>query len=74
VQPRTAPPSPPPQTSPPVIHRATAPAPQAPVQPGDADDQNLDVLAKRLYTRIRARLKADLLLDRERAGMAVDAR
>jgi hypothetical protein len=41
-----------------------AAAPAHPAGPGDLDD-----LARRLYERIRARLRAELRLDMERAGM-----
>jgi hypothetical protein len=37
--------------------------------PSDAD---LDLLARRLYGRIRDRLARELLLDRERSGMLAD--
>jgi len=36
--------------------------------------QELDELARRLYDRIRGRLKAELHLDRERAGLVTDLR
>ena len=36
-------------------------------------DQDLDELARKLYGRIRERLGAELLADRERAGLLVDA-
>jgi hypothetical protein len=35
---------------------------------------DLDELAKRLYERIRGRLRAELRLDRERAGLVTDLR
>ncbi|MDQ6709649.1 MAG: hypothetical protein M3Z11_03730 [Candidatus Dormibacteraeota bacterium] len=37
-------------------------------------DENLDALAGKLYDRIRNRLKSELLLDRERAGLLTDLR
>jgi hypothetical protein len=37
-------------------------------------DHELDELARRLYGRIRARLSAELLADRERAGLITDLR
>jgi hypothetical protein len=37
-------------------------------------DRELDELARRLYGRIRTRLAAELLADRERAGLLVDLR
>lgn len=47
---------------------ATAPASAAHA------DENLDALAGKLYDRIRNRLKSELLLDRERAGLLTDLR
>jgi hypothetical protein len=35
---------------------------------------NVDELAARLYDRIRARLRDELLIDRERAGLVTDVR
>ncbi|HEY2672855.1 MAG TPA: hypothetical protein VGJ07_21115, partial [Rugosimonospora sp.] len=40
----------------------------------DTDDLDLDELAGRLYDRLRSRLRMELLLDRERAGMLTDFR
>jgi hypothetical protein len=37
-------------------------------------NQDLDALAGRLYERLLGRLKAELRLDRERAGMLTDLR
>ena len=37
-------------------------------------DRELDDLARRLYGRIRSRLSAELLADRERSGMITDLR
>jgi hypothetical protein len=37
-------------------------------------ERELDELARRLYGRIRSRLAAELLADRERAGMITDLR
>jgi hypothetical protein len=45
----------------------------APAAPG-APQHNLDDLAAKLYDRIRARLKSELRLDRERAGLITDLR
>jgi hypothetical protein len=42
--------------------------------PGGQPPQDLDELAGRLYERIRHRLKAELRLDRERAGLLTDLR
>jgi hypothetical protein len=52
---------------PPPVEAAAAPAP--PPAPGTAAAPDLDDLARRLYDRIRARLRAELRLDLERAGM-----
>jgi hypothetical protein len=53
---------------------ATAPA-AAGAPPSIADrDRELDELARRLYGRIRTKLAAELLADRERAGLLVDQR
>ena len=53
---------------------ATAPA-AAGAPPSIADrDRELDELARRLYGRIRTKLAAELLADRERAGLLVDLR
>jgi hypothetical protein len=40
----------------------------------DTDELDLDDLALRLYDRIRSRLRLELLLDRERAGLLSDFR
>lgn len=40
----------------------------------DTDDLDLDELAGRLYDRLRSRLRMELLLDRERAGLLTDFR
>lgn len=42
--------------------------------PPDVDDLDLDLLAERLYGRLRSRLRTELLVDRERAGMLTDLR
>jgi hypothetical protein len=41
---------------------------------GAPSEQQLDELAARLFERIRARLKGELLIDRERAGLLTDLR
>ncbi|MBP1705316.1 MAG: hypothetical protein H6Q36_1055 [Chloroflexi bacterium] len=41
--------------------------------PAGNRDQDMDELARKLYGRIRERLSAELLADRERAGLLVDA-
>ena len=40
----------------------------------DTDDLDLDEIAVRLYDRLRSRLRMELLLDRERAGLLSDFR
>jgi hypothetical protein len=40
----------------------------------DSDDLDLDEIAGRLYDRLRSRLRQELLLDRERAGLLADFR
>ena len=40
----------------------------------DAQDDELDALAARLYDRIRLRLRSELRVDRERAGRITDLR
>jgi hypothetical protein len=39
-----------------------------------ADDEELEELARKLYERLRLRLKRELLLDRERGGFLADSR
>jgi hypothetical protein len=48
----------------------TGPAPGAAAQ----SPQALDELAGRIYDRIRSRLRDELLVDRERAGLVTDVR
>jgi hypothetical protein len=52
---------------------ADAPAAGGPAGAGGNRDQDMDELARKLYGRIRERLGAELLADRERAGLLVDA-
>jgi len=54
------------------VQRATSMTP-GPGASGDPEQQ-LDDLASKLYGRFRNRLATELLLDRERAGMLMDAR
>ena len=67
---------PPPPPSPPVAPSPPStggePAAPAPAMPPAGGGQNLDELGRQLYDRIRDRLRAELRLDRERAGMASD--
>jgi hypothetical protein len=51
------------------------PAPAVPAAaPGGAPGADLDELARRLYDRIRLRLRTELRLDRERSGQLTDLR
>jgi hypothetical protein len=43
-------------------------------EPPEPPELDLDDLARRLYERIRRRLRAELLIDRERAGLIADLR
>ena len=47
-------------------------APASAAQP--AGEEAMDALAGKLYDRIRSRLKSELLVDRERAGLLTDLR
>jgi hypothetical protein len=49
-------------------------APMAQGGRGDRTDQELEDLAAKLYSRIGRRLRTELLVDRERAGLALDVR
>jgi DNA-binding PucR family transcriptional regulator len=42
--------------------------------PSVSTDRELDELARKLYERIRSRIRGELLIDRERAGMLTDLR
>jgi len=42
--------------------------------PRQASETEMDELARRLYDRLRSRLKTELLVDRERAGFLTDLR
>jgi hypothetical protein len=46
----------------------------APAAPPPASETEMDELARKLYDRIRTRLKTELLVDRERAGFLTDLR
>jgi len=52
----------------------TAPAPTAGAAPAHESEKDLDELARKLHDRISARIRYDLLVDRERAGMLTDLR
>jgi hypothetical protein len=56
---------------------AGAPAPEsssASAGPHQASETEMDELARKLYDRLRNRLKTELLVDRERAGFLTDLR
>ncbi len=61
------PPAPPPTEAP-----AAGPAPTAAAPGGGAPAPDLDEMARRLYEPLSARLRAELWLDRERAGVMGD--
>src|SRR5205814_1417267 len=42
--------------------------------PGGQSDRELDELARKLYDRFRVRLRSELLVERERAGLTTDLR
>ena len=48
--------------------------PAAAAGPNHGSESEMDELARKLYDRIRGRLKAELLVDRERAGFLTDLR
>jgi len=48
--------------------------PAAATAPSPASETDMDELARKLYDRIRGRLKTELLVDRERAGFLTDLR
>ena len=60
----------------PSVQREAAPAaaPAAPKAGTATSDAELEELARKLYEPIRSRLRAELLIDRERAGMIADIR
>ena len=49
-------------------------SPTAATGPSPASESEMDELARKLYDRIRGRLKTELLVDRERAGFLTDLR
>ena len=55
------------------VQRAAAAEAPA-VTGGPQSPEALDELAGRLYDRLRARLRDELLIDRERAGLLTDVR
>jgi hypothetical protein len=65
-------PEPTPTAPPPEATPAPAAAAAAPTAGTSATD--LDEMARRLYEPLSARLRAELWLDRERAGLVTDAR
>jgi hypothetical protein len=48
--------------------------PAAATGPSQASESEMDELARKLYDRIRGKLKTELLVDRERAGFLTDLR
>lgn len=64
-----APPAPAPD-----VQAVAAAAPAAPAPAGAPPATDLDEMAKRLYEPLTARLRAELWLDRERAGLVTDRR
>jgi hypothetical protein len=48
--------------------------PAASVASSEGSEAQMDELARKLYDRIRSRLKTELLVDRERAGFLTDLR
>jgi Domain of unknown function (DUF4157) len=51
-----------------------AQAPEPASAPADAEQPDADLMARRLYDRLAARLRTELILDRERAGLLTDLR
>jgi hypothetical protein len=64
-----------PATSDPAATSSAPPIPSSTAAPGAAGAKppDLDELARRLYEPLTARLRAELWLDRERAGVMSDA-
>lgn len=56
------------------VPAASPVAPAAGAAPAHDNEKELDDLARKLHDRISARIRYDLLLDRERAGMLTDLR
>ena len=56
------------------VGSSAASAEVAPAGPNQASDADMDELARKLYDRLRSRLKTELLVDRERAGFLTDLR
>lgn len=61
-------------TSAPAAGPAAGTAPSGGAPPHADQEQDMDELARKLYDRIRGRLKSELLVDRERAGLLTDLR
>jgi hypothetical protein len=60
-----------------LVAEPAQPAPAAPaaaMPPGAQSEKELDELAHKLYGHLRARLRLELLVDRERAGLLTDQR
>lgn len=62
-----------PAETPTVVQRIEE-APPAAAEVGGPAEANVDELANKLYDRIRSKLRAELRLDRERAGLVTDLR
>jgi hypothetical protein len=66
----TAPPEPPASVQ--RVTTAAGPGPASHGRLSEAPDDELEELADRLYDHISARFRAELLIDRERAGVLAD--
>jgi Domain of unknown function (DUF4157) len=53
---------------------SAGPAAQTAVLPHELDSAHLEELTQRIYDRLRSRLRTELLIDRERAGLLTDFR
>lgn len=58
----------------PTTASSSAPAAATTAAPAGHSEQEMNELAGKLYDRIRSRLKTELLVDRERAGLLTDLR
>jgi hypothetical protein len=61
-------------TATPIVQRVDGAAPATPEAPaaGGQSDEELDVLAKAIFGRIRNRLRSDLIHEREAKGLTFD--
>jgi hypothetical protein len=62
------------EAAPPDVSASRGPATPSTSAPEAHSDQAMDELAGKLYDRIRTRLRTELLVDRERAGLLTDLR